>query len=85
MDGALPRAIRLARAHELEALGRAQRAAFARTFLGQAVEVCVEKDGLHGWTAEYLPCKLKGPAERRSLVSVVVNRVEGDTLFSSAR
>lgn len=85
MDGALPRAIRLARAHELEALGRAQRAAFARTFLGQAVEVCVERDGLHGWTAEYLPCKLKGPAERRSLVSVVVDRVEGDTLFSSAR
>ena len=45
----------------------------------------MEKDGLHGWTAEYLPCKLKGPAERRSLVSVVVDRVEGDTLFSSAR
>ena len=85
MDGALPRSIRLARARELEVLGRSQRAAFARSFLGQTVEVCVEKDGLHGWTAEYLHCKLKGPAVRRSLVSVVVDRVEGDTLFSSAR
>ena len=85
MDGALPRAVRLARARELEALGRTQREAFARTFLGRTVEVCVERDGLHGWTAEYLPCKLKGPAERRSLISVVVDRVEGDTLVSSAR
>ena len=82
MDGALPRAVRLARARELEELGRAQRMAFARTFLGQTVEVCVEKDGRHGWTSEYLPCRLKGPALRRSLVSVVVDRVEDDTLFA---
>lgn len=82
MDGALPRAVRLARARDLESLGRARRAAFAQSFLGRAVEVCVERGGLHGWTAEYLPCKLKGPAERRSLVPVVVDRVDGDTLFA---
>ena len=84
MDGALPRAVRLARARELEALGHAQRAAFARTFPGQTVQVCVEKDGLHGWTDEYLPCKLKGPAARRSLVSIVVDRVEGNDLVARA-
>lgn len=82
MDGALPRVVRLARARELEMLGRTQRATFAQTFVGQIVEVCVEKDGLHGWTAEYLPCRLKGPAQRRSLVKVVVDHLEGDVLFA---
>ena len=82
MAGALPRAVRLARARELETLGRAQRTTFARTFLGQTVEVCVEKDGLHGWTAEYLPCRLKVPARRRDLVTVVVDHVEDDTLVT---
>ena len=73
MDGALPRAIRLARARELEGLGRAARLAFAQSFLGQTVEVCVERGGDHGWTAEYLPCRIKGaPAERRSLISLHV-------------
>ena len=76
MDGALPRAIRLARARELEAHAKAARLAFARSFLGQDVEICVERGGDHGWTAEYLPCKLKGaPAPRRSLLSVRVTDV----------
>ncbi|MGN0847402.1 MAG: radical SAM protein [Kiritimatiellia bacterium] len=82
MAGALPRAVRRARARQIEALGRARRAAFAQSFVGQTVQVCVERDGLHGWTAEYLPCKLKGPARRRSLVEVVVDRVEDDVLFA---
>lgn len=82
MNGALPRSVRLDRARELENLGRAQRAKFARSFIGQTVEVCVEKDCLHGWTGEYLHCKLKGPAQRRSLVKVVIDRVEDDVLFA---
>ena len=84
MDGALPRAVRLVRARNLTALGRVQRAAFAQTFLGREVEVCVERGGEHGWTDAYLPCKWKGPAERRSLVRMRVIAVDGDTLLASA-
>lgn len=80
LDGAVPRAVRLFRARNLTALGRAQRAAFAQTFLGREVEVCVERGGEHGWTDAYLPCKWKGPAERRSLVRKRVVAVDGDTL-----
>lgn len=82
MDGVLPRAVRLARARNLTDLGRVQRAAFAQTFLGREVEVCVERGGEHGWTSAYLPCKWKGPAERRSLVRKRIIAVDGDTLFA---
>ena len=82
MDGAIPRSVRLVRARNLTALGRAQRAAFAQTFLGREVEVCVERGGEHGWTDAYLPCKWKGPAERRSLVRKRVIAVDGDTLLA---
>ena len=82
MDGAIPRSVRLVRARNLTALGRAQRAAFAQTFLGREVEVCVERGGEHGWTDAYLPCKWKGPAERRSLVRKRVVAVDGDTLLA---
>ncbi len=83
MDGSVPRSVRLVRARNLTALGRAQRAAFAQTFLGREVEVCVERGGEHGWTDSYLPCKWNGPAERRSLVRKRVIAVEGDTLLAS--
>ena len=82
MDGAIPRSLRLVRARNLTALGRAQRAAFAQTFLGREVEVCVERGGEHGWTDAYLPCKWKGPAERRSLVRKRIVAVDGDTLLA---
>ena len=82
MDGSIPRSVRLVRARNLTALGRAQRAAFAQTFLGREVEVCVERGGEHGWTDAYLPCKWKGPAERRSLVRKRVIAVDGDTLLA---
>ena len=84
MDGSVPRPVRLVRARNLTALGRTQRAAFAQSFLGREVEVCVERGGEHGWTDAYLPCKWKGPAERRSLVRTRVTAVEGDTLLASA-
>ena len=82
MDGALPRAVRLARARELTELGHRQRETFAQTFLGREVEVCVERGGEHGWTDSYLPCKWKGPAERRSLVRKRIIAVEGNTLLA---
>ncbi len=82
MDGSIPRSVRLVRARNLTALGRVQRAAFAQTFLGREVEVCVERGGEHGWTDAYLPCKWKGPAERRSLVRKRVIAVDGDTLLA---
>jgi len=82
MDGALPRAVRLERARELEAQSRQAREAFARSFLGRTVEVCVEEGGDHGWTAEYLPCRLTTPAPRRSLVNVTVANVIGSTLIA---
>ncbi len=83
MDGAIPRTVRLQRARELTELGKKQRAAFAQTFLGREVEVCVERGREHGWTSSYLPCKWKGPAERRSLILKRVIAVEGDTLIAS--
>jgi len=83
MDGAIPRSERLVRARNLTALGHVQRAAFAQTFLGREVEVCVERGGEHGWTSAYLPCKWEGPAERRSLVRKRVIAVDGDTLLAS--
>ena len=76
MDGPLPRAVRIARAKELEKDGLANRTAFARTFIGQTVEVCVERGEDHGWTSEYLPCRLPSPAPRRSLVVVQVKDVD---------
>ena len=82
MDGVVPRTVRLVRARNLTALGRVQRAAFAQKFLGREVEVCVERGGEHGWTSAYLPCKWKGPAERRSLVRKRVIAVDGDTLLA---
>lgn len=84
MDGALSRAVRIARAHELEALGRRQRETFAQTFLNQKVEVCIEQGGTHGWTAEYLPCRLSTPHPRRSLVTVRVTAVNGDELIGTS-
>ena len=78
MAGALPREVRIERARELEARARSARAVFARSFLGREVEVCVERGGDHGWTAEYLPCKLEGKFERRSLVTVKVENVDDE-------
>ena len=84
MDGAVPVAVRRTRAKELDALGVAQRKAFAASFLGRDVEVCIER-GNTGWTAEYLKCAFSGPTvklQRRSLVQGRVIGVEGDSLIA---
>ena len=76
MPGAIPRAIRLERARELNLAARELNAAFARSFIGRTVEVCVEAGGLEGRTAEYLHCRLSAPAPRRSLVKTKVASVD---------
>ena len=90
MDGVVPLSVRRARAKELEAVGQAKRRAFAASFLGKPVEVCVEHDG-SGWTAEYLKCAVRstcapngaeGSAARRSLVTGRVVQIEGDSLVA---
>ena len=72
MSPSVPPEIRRERARELEAIGEANREAFARSFVGREVTVCVEKDG-NGHTDEYLRCRLKGSAPRRSLVRAAVD------------
>ena len=87
MDGAVAPAVRRARAKELENIGRTKREAFAKSFLGQKVEVCIERDNA-GWTAEYLKCSIKHlndlekPLSRRSLVKARVVRTDGDSLVA---
>ena len=71
MKPGVPVAVRRARAKELERIGAANRAAFARTLIGQEVTVCVEKDG-NGRSDEYLRCLLNGTAPRRALVRAAV-------------
>lgn len=90
MGGSVPPEVRRARARELEDIGRAKREAFAKSFIGQEVEVCVERDN-SGWTAEYLKCAIKAPKDladlkrtlsRRSLVKAQVAKAEGDHLVA---
>ncbi|MBR6733339.1 MAG: radical SAM protein [Kiritimatiellae bacterium] len=76
MPGAMPRAVRLERARELNLAARELNAAFARSFIGSTVEVCVEAGGLEGRTAEYLHCRLSTPAPRRSLAKTKVAGVD---------
>ena len=71
MTPAVPVEIRRKRAKELEALGAANREAFARSFIGKEVEVCIEKDG-NGYSGEYVHCVLDGDAPRRSLAKARV-------------
>ena len=76
MPGAMPRAIRLERARELNLAARELNATFTRSFIGSTVEVCVEAGGLEGRTAEYLHCRLSTPAPRRSLAKTKVAGVD---------
>jgi len=80
LKDALPRAVRLARARELEADGAARRAAFAQRFVGRTVEVCVERGGCGGWTDAYLRCTWERPLPRRQLARVCVRSAAGGRL-----
>ena len=72
MKPSVPVEVRRTRAKELEAIAAVNHEKFARSLIGQEVEVCVERDG-NGRTDEYVRCLLKGTAPRRSLVRAVVD------------
>ena len=80
---AVPRALRSSRAHELLKFVRTKRKSFAKSFLGQTVEIVVEdeKSG-QGWSGEYLPCKpIAGTYKRKSIVQMSITRIENDILI----
>ena len=80
----VPKNIRSTRAHELSRLVLEKRKSFAKSFLGQTVEIIVEdeKSG-QGWTDEYLACKQTTfeTHKRKSAVRMLVTRTEGDILY----
>ena len=79
---AVPKSLRSSRASELSKLIQSKRKSFAKSFLGQTVEIVVEdeKSG-QGWTSEYLTCKpTSGTYKRKSAVRVLITRIEGDIL-----
>ena len=76
--GSVPKAMRSARAHELSRIVRGKRELYARHFIGKTVEVVLEDtEGRHGWTGEYLKCRIRDQADRKALVRVLVARVAG--------
>lgn len=86
LDGVVPVAVRRARARALDEIGRAQRAAFAASFVGKTVRVCIERGGTGGWTEAYVRCCVTTPdgtvLPRRALVEARVERVRGDVLIA---
>ena len=72
MKPSVPVEVRRTRAKELEAIAAANHEKFARSLIGQEVQVCVERDG-NGRTDEYVRCVLKGSAPRRSIVRAMVD------------
>ena len=72
MKPSVPVAVRRTRAKELEAIAAANHEKFARSLIGQEVQVCVERDG-NGRTDEYVRCVLNGSAPRRSIVRAMVD------------
>lgn len=87
LPNAIPREVRHARAHELAASAQEIRRRDAPRFVGEKVEVLIEdeKKG-EGWTGEYFTCRVAARAgerlARKSLVTAVVERVEGDKLVA---
>ena len=72
MKPSVPVEVRRARAKELETIAAVNHEKFARSLIGQEVQVCVERDG-NGRTDEYVRCVLKGTAPRRSIVRAMVD------------
>ena len=72
MKPVVPVEVRRARAKELETIAAANHELFARSLIGQEVQVCVERDG-NGRTDEYVRCVLKGTAPRQSIVRAMVD------------
>ena len=91
LPGAVPVEVRRERAHELARIADAERANFAKTFVGRLVQLVVEdEEHVAGWTSEYLWCRARHEytrrfrEERRSLVTLRVVRAEGHMLIGEA-
>jgi len=69
-------------------LRKDKRAAFAASWVGREVEVLVERNRNRvstGWTGEYLPVKISGVLPVGALVTVRVERADGETLLVNAK
>ena len=87
MPDQVPVPIRKTRAAELIALGRRKREAFAASFVGQSVEVLVERtdaDGRHrGWTSEYVEVRFHdADAGVNDLVRLTPTSTDGTMLLA---
>ncbi len=86
--GSVPAAERKRRAHVLIKQGALNRSAFAQRLVGRPVELLVERfdsEGrAHGWSGEYLACRVSGiPRDRRrTLCSFVPQTASAGTLQS---
>ena len=78
---AIPPTIRASRAQELSLLAKAKREDYARSFVGQTVDVVIEgHDKAVGWTGEYLRCEADAAVPRKSLVRIRVTHADGERL-----
>ena len=99
--GAIPPAVRSARARELATIADEARTNFIRRFQGRTVEIVIEDETtLAGWTSEYVWCQIGShnaavpqrrldgtgrTVKRRDLVKVVVKEVCGHVLTGDLR
>lgn len=99
--GAIPPAVRSARARELATIADEARTNFIRRFQGRTVEIVIEDETtLAGWTSEYVWCQISShnaavpqrrldgtgrTVKRRDLVKVVVKEVCGHVLTGDLR
>lgn len=87
-EGAIPHAIRSARAHKLARIAKKSRARYAQKFLGQKVTFVVENAAeAAGWSGEYLWCRAENAgvkATRKNFLTMRVNKVEDDVLLGVA-
>ncbi|HNX36646.1 MAG TPA: MiaB/RimO family radical SAM methylthiotransferase [Kiritimatiellia bacterium] len=86
--GAVPETERKRRAAVLNRMKTGKRIAFATQFVGQKVDVLIERFAsngeAHGWTSEYVDCRISGldPSAVATLVSCVPHATEGDQLLA---
>ena len=83
MEGSVPFETRKRRAKILSADAQRRKMQFAEMFVGQDVEVCVERGGDHGWSGEYLPVRLATKRPRRALVKVRIAAVKDGILYAN--
>jgi threonylcarbamoyladenosine tRNA methylthiotransferase MtaB len=83
MPGQLDHEVKIARNHVLRALSEAKRAAFARSVVGQTLEVVLQSESAPGWLTgvadNYLTVRVAAPAEARGqLVACEITGAEGE-------